>query len=44
MEVLAAAPSEYLRRLIDAWRACAYADRVPPPQAIEALAQGYAAL
>jgi hypothetical protein len=44
LEVLAAAPSDYLRQLIDAWRACAYADRVPPPQAIEALAQGYAAL
>jgi hypothetical protein len=44
MEVLAAAPSDYLRRLIEAWRACAYADRVPPAPAIEALAQGFAAL
>jgi len=43
-EVLALAPSDYLRQLIDAWRACAYADRVPPAQAIERLAQGYAAL
>lgn len=43
-EVLALAPSEYLKQLIDAWRACAYADRVPPAQAIERLAQGYATL
>jgi hypothetical protein len=44
LEVLALAPSEYLRQLVDAWRACAYAERAPAPQAIEALAQGYAAL
>jgi hypothetical protein len=44
LEVLALAPSDYLRQLVDAWRACAYAERVPAPQAIEALAQGYAAL
>lgn len=44
LEVLAAAPSDYLRQLVGAWRACAYADRVPPAPAIEALAQGYAAL
>jgi hypothetical protein len=43
-EVLALAPSDYLEELVSAWRACAYADRVPPPQAIERLAQGYAAL
>jgi hypothetical protein len=43
-EVLALAPSDYLKQLIDAWRACAYADRVPPAQAIERLARGYAAL
>jgi hypothetical protein len=44
LEVLALAPSDYLRQLVDAWRACAYAERAPAPQAIEALAQGYAAL
>jgi hypothetical protein len=44
LEVLALAPSAYLRQLIDAWRACAYAERVPAPQAIETLAQGYATL
>ena len=44
LEVLALAPSDYLRQLVDTWRACAYAERVPAPQAIEALAQGYAAL
>jgi hypothetical protein len=44
MEVLAAAPSDYLRQLVEAWRACAYANRVPPAPAIEALAQGYGAL
>ena len=44
LEVLAAAPSDYLRKLIDAWRACAYADRVPSRESIESLAQGYAAL
>ncbi|HWI35560.1 MAG TPA: hypothetical protein VNU64_03820 [Burkholderiales bacterium] len=44
LEVLALAPSDYLRQLVDAWRSCAYAERVPAPQAIEALAQGYAAL
>ena len=44
LEVLALAPSDYLRELIGAWRACAYADRLPPPQAVERLAQGYSAL
>ena len=43
MEVLALARSDYLRELIHAWRACAYADRVPEAQVIERLAQGYAA-
>ncbi|HUQ73775.1 MAG TPA: DUF4129 domain-containing protein [Burkholderiales bacterium] len=44
MEVLALAPSDYLRQLITAWRACAYADRVPSAQAIEQLTKGYASL
>lgn len=44
LEVLALAPSSYLRQLVEAWRACAYAERVPSTQAIEALARGYAAL
>jgi hypothetical protein len=44
LEVLALAPSEYLKQLVDAWRSCAYAERLPAPQAFEALAQGYAAL
>ena len=44
LEVLALAPSDYLGELIGAWRACAYADRLPPPQAVERLAQGYASL
>ena len=43
MEVLALAPSDYLRELVGAWRACAYADRLPPPQAVERLAEGYKA-
>ena len=44
LEVLALAPSDYLRDLVGAWRACAYADRLPPPQTVTRLAQGYAAL
>jgi hypothetical protein len=43
-EVLALAPSQYLQELVNAWRACAYGDRVPPPQAIERLAHAYATL
>jgi len=44
MEVLALAPSDYLQSLVQAWRACAYADRAPAADAIERLAQGYATL
>ena len=44
LEVLALAPSDYLKELINAWRACAYADRLPPPQSVERLAEGYATL
>jgi hypothetical protein len=44
MEVLTLAPSDYLGELIAAWRACAYAGRLPSPQSIERLAQGYAGL
>lgn len=44
LEVLALAPSDYLKELVATWRACAYADRLPPPQAIERLVQGYAGL
>jgi hypothetical protein len=46
-EVLGLAPPEsagYLERLVEAWRACAYASRPPPPGAIEVLAQGYRSL
>jgi len=42
-EVLALAPSPYLRSLIGAWSGCAYANRLPERAQIEALAQGYAA-
>lgn len=43
-EVLGLAPAQttgYLTRLIDAWRACAYARRPPAAACVEALAQGY---
>jgi hypothetical protein len=43
-EVLARAPQEhapYLKSLVEAWRACAYASRPPTPDAVQALAQGY---
>jgi hypothetical protein len=46
-EVLRLAPAEttgYLRSLIDAWRACAYARRPPGVDTVQALAQGYGAL
>jgi len=43
-EVLALAPSAYLQGLVNAWRACAYAQRPPTRQAVEALAAGYASL
>ena len=46
-EVLALVPPEsaaYLRILVDAWRACAYARRPPGADAVEALARGYRAL
>ena len=46
-EVLALAPPEsaaYLRILVDAWRACAYARRPPGADAVEALARGYRSL
>jgi hypothetical protein len=47
VEVLRLAPADtqqYLGALIDAWRACAYASRPPAAGAVDALAQGYAAL
>ena len=44
LEVLALAPTPYLQDLVDAWRACAYARRLPARGAIEALAAGYARL
>lgn len=44
LEVLALAPSDYLGELIRAWCSCAYADRLPPPHAVEKLAQGYSSL
>lgn len=44
LEVLALAPSDYLRDLVGAWRACAYADRLPPAQTLERLAHGFSAL
>lgn len=43
-EVLALAPSPYLQSLVDAWRACAYAQRLPAPAAVEGLAAGYPTL
>ncbi len=46
-EVLGLAPAEatgYLRVLIDAWRACAYARRPPAVETVQTLAQGYGAL
>jgi hypothetical protein len=46
-EVLSLAPFEakkYLEKLIDAWRACAYARRPPDEQSVEALAEGYRTL
>ena len=46
-EALRLAPPEtfqYLERLVDAWRACAYARRLPAPGALEALALGYRTL
>jgi hypothetical protein len=33
----------YLRSLIDAWRSCAYARRMPPSPAVERLADDYKA-
>ncbi len=47
IEVLALAPGDcfpYLEKLVDAWRACAYARRPPEAGAVEALAQGYRSL
>lgn len=46
-EVLALAPPEsaaYLKILVDAWRACAYARRPPGADAVDSLARGYRAL
>ncbi|HEX7055268.1 MAG TPA: hypothetical protein VF211_15200 [Burkholderiales bacterium] len=46
-EVLGLAPPEcapYLARLIEAWRACAYASRAPAADAVQALAREYATL
>jgi hypothetical protein len=43
-EVLSLAPSPYLQGLVDAWRACAYAQRLPAREAVAALAAGYARL
>ena len=44
LEVLALAPSPYLQKLIETWRACAYAQRLPGREPVEALAAGYASL
>ena len=47
LEVLHMAPpasERYVRELIEAWRACAYASRPPAASTIVDLAQGYAAL
>lgn len=47
IEVLGLAPADcfpYLEKLIQAWRACAYARRPPAAGTVEALAQGYRAL
>ena len=47
IEVLRLAPPDtfqYLERLVDAWRACAYARRPPAAEAVETLALGYRAL
>ena len=46
-EILALAPgdaSPYLVKLVDAWRACAYASRTPPAATVEQLALGYRTL
>ena len=46
-EVLGRAPIEsaaYLSRLVEAWRACAYASRAPAPGAVETLAREYRTL
>jgi hypothetical protein len=47
LEVLRLAPPDtfrYLERLVDAWRACAYARRPPPPDTVQTLALGYPTL
>lgn len=47
IEVLRLAPSDaspYLGKLVEAWRACAYASRPPARAAVEELAMGYRAL
>ena len=47
IEVLSLAPADtfqYLDRLVEAWRACAYARRPPAADSVQALAEGYRAL